>query len=310
MTSARRLYRLQLAFGSVGLGAATVGALAALGAVNLTMPSPQALAAACGRWVPALTIAEWLLLGLGVLAFAVGALGLRSLVCQLRRALRYRRDFAPRCGPVEVAGKQCWIVEDPEPQAFCSGLLCPRIYLSRGALELLPEDELEAVVAHEAYHAKRRDPLRFFVARTLADALFLLPALRRMSERYAALSEVAADQAAVQVTSGSSALASALLRFDEHAEDTPALVGISGERVDALAGEADAGRWQIPGRVLAASTGAIGVFLATGLIVHRSSEATISLPLLAAQSCMLLMAAAPVAAALLAISLVRRVSRA
>src|SRR5207253_8175890 len=101
----------------------------------------------------------------------------RSLVCQLRRRTRYRRYLGLRSRPLEVGGRQCRIIEDPEPQAFCSGLLCPRVYLSSGALELLEDDELQAVVAHEAYHAKRRYPLRFFVARTFADALFFLPAL-------------------------------------------------------------------------------------------------------------------------------------
>ena len=310
MKTARRLYRLQLAFASLGLAAAFVSAFTVLGGVSLAMPSPGALAAACTRWVPAVTIVQALLLGLGALALAVVVLGVRSLARQLRRGWRNLRCFKRGSRPVEIAGKRCWVVDDPEPQAFCTGLLCPRVYLSSGALELLQEDELQAVVAHEAYHAERRDPLRFLVAGTLADALFFLPALRRMSERYAALAEVAADQAAVQATFGSAALASALLRFGEHSVDTPALVGISCERVDALAGDDDAGRWQIPSRFLAASAGAAGAFLAIAVVAHGTSEATISLPLLAAQSCMLVRAAAPVAAALLAISLVRRVSRA
>ena len=53
-----------------------------------------------------------------------------------------------------------------------------------GALERLGEDELAAVVAHEAHHAARRDPLRILVARAIGDA-YSLGALPRREQALA-----------------------------------------------------------------------------------------------------------------------------
>ncbi len=177
------------------------------------------------------------------------------------------------------------------PQAFCAGLLRPRIYLSDATIALLSAEELAAVLAHEAHHARYRDPLRIFFARTLSDALFFLPVLRRLAERYAALAELAADAAAVrQNHSDPAPLASALLAFDRAAD--PAVVGIAPERVDHLLGERP--RWQLPLALLAWAVVVVGALV---IIALRTAEATvhstIDLPLLASELCMVMMAAVP-----------------
>jgi len=191
-------------------------------------------------------MAQFLALALAMLALVVLVAGARSLTRQLRDSRRYLCALALGDDQLQIDGERCRLIEDPEPCAFCAGYLRPRIYVSTGTLDLLPAVELRAVVAHEKHHAQRRDPLRLLVARVLADALFFLPALRRMSDRYTALSELAADQAAVKASCGRTALASALLRFGEHGAQPAASFGISPERVDWLAGDAAASRWQIP----------------------------------------------------------------
>src|SRR4051794_1375953 len=52
---------------------------------------------------------------------------------------------------------------------------------------------LGAVLAHEEHHRTRRDPLRILVITCLADALFFLPAVARLRDRYVALVELRAD---------------------------------------------------------------------------------------------------------------------
>ena len=195
------------------------------------------------------------------------------------------------------------VVESRTTLAFCAGYLRPRIYLSTGSLQLLPQDELRAVVAHEAYHAKRFEPLRLLVARVLADALFFIPALSVMSQRYASLCELAADRAAVEKGSNSSVLARAMLRFEEDAPG-PA-VGISPERVDSLLGEAGADRWKLAPRHIAASVGA-GTVLLLGLMTQSANAGAIDLGLVVAQSCMLMMIVVPIALAFSTVALVRR----
>jgi Zn-dependent protease with chaperone function len=68
--------------------------------------------------------------------------------------------------------------------------LRPRIYVSSGTTALLSGAQLDAVLAHEAHHARRRDPLRMLVARTLAESAFFVPVLHRSRERYAALADM------------------------------------------------------------------------------------------------------------------------
>jgi hypothetical protein len=128
------------------------------------------------------------------------------------------------------------VIRDPRPQAFCAGYLRPVVYVLRRTVELLSDVELDAVLAHERHHRRVRDPLRIACGGVLGEALFFLPALRPLCDRYADVAELNADRAAVHASAGREApLASALLVFDESA---PAGVsGISPERVDSLLGQ-------------------------------------------------------------------------
>ena len=42
----------------------------------------------------------------------------------------------------------------PRPEAFCAGLFRPRVYVTSGAVELLDDAGLDAVLAHERQHAQ------------------------------------------------------------------------------------------------------------------------------------------------------------
>ena len=87
-------------------------------------------------------------------------------------------------------------------------------------------------MAHESHHRRRHDPLRLLLARTVADAFRPLPPLAALAERHRALTELAADAAAVRALGDVRPLASALVRFDEmHAR---AGGGVAPERVDQL----------------------------------------------------------------------------
>jgi len=101
-------------------------------------------------------------------------------------------------------------VDDAEAYSFAYGLRTPRVVVSRGLADRLGLDELQAVLAHEAYHVKSRDPLKIVITRAMAPAMFFLPVLRPLHERYAVGRELAADRRAIRA-SGTSALARALL---------------------------------------------------------------------------------------------------
>lgn len=110
------------------------------------------------------------LAGLGLLmAGAATWAVVRELVADrsFRRALGARSRL-----PLQ----QAWVISEDRPQAFCAGLLRPRVYVSTGALELLDDPAVAAVLAHERHHARRHDPLRLACGRVLAGGLFFVPA--------------------------------------------------------------------------------------------------------------------------------------
>jgi hypothetical protein len=209
------------------------------------------------------------------------------------RQVRGKRRFLARLRIVrvaDVAGVRVAVFESARPQAFCAGFLRPRIYLSTAAAAL-PGEHLEAIVAHERHHRRRRDPLRLLVARTLSEALFFMPAVRRLTERYGALAELAADEAAVREHDRST-LAAALLSFGE-ARNPAVVVGVAPERIDHLLGRPP--RWELPVSLLVGSAVAIGGLVGAAMTARAlTSAAEVNLPLLVAQSCMLVMLALPI----------------
>lgn len=289
MSKRHAVLGLHAAIALAGIAATTLALLVAVRTVSLSGPGAAQLLRACGSFVlPQLTIAGVLALALGSVAFAVLGLAARSALRQLRASRRFTGGLRV-CG--HVPNRKAVLFDDERPLAFCAGLVAPRVYVSSGALDALTDDELAAVLAHEAHHARYRDPLRIFFARILSDCLFFLPVLRRLSDRYAALAELAADAAAVRHQHGDPRpLAGALLAFDERASS--AVVAIAPERVDHLLGERT--RWELPIALLAWAVVAV---LAIGVVALRTAQAgdsaMVSLPLVAAQLCMVVMAALP-----------------
>jgi hypothetical protein len=280
---------LALAVALLGMAATVAAGAVAVTRVDFAAPSVAELMAACQRWVfPHLTTASVLILAVGSVSLAAIALCARSAGRQLLAARRFERRLPVTGDLVGVPGGR--VIADGAPHAFCVGWLHPRIYISQGALEVLDEAERGAVIAHERHHARRRDPLRLLLARSLGEGLFFLPVLRRLAERYAALAELAADDAAVRASLGPQPLAAALLAFDTH--PSPVVVGIAPERVDSLLGQR--ARFELPVLLLAGGLATIAVLVGvTVSMAGATGHATVQLPVLATQACMLAMAAVP-----------------
>lgn len=127
----------------------------------------------------------------------------------------------------------------PSP-AFTVGWFKPLVYVDAQLATLLSTDELEAVLAHEAAHVRRRDPLQLSALRFLACTLFWLTAVRRLVDDLADEAEVAADDAAVR--GRPLALASALLALAQWRARRPVGIGFGDRdmldrRVRRLAGD-------------------------------------------------------------------------
>ena len=154
-----------------------------------------------------------------VVTIVVGvALAIRSLRRQLAatRAFeaRVRRDRIDPAADVLDAAQRLRIrrvdfVDDDRVYSFTYGLTAPRVVVSRGLVRRTDTEQLQAVLAHERYHVRNLDPLKMLVARVLRSALFFLPTLRILHDRYFAGRELAADRAAYRAC-GREPLAAAL----------------------------------------------------------------------------------------------------
>ncbi|MGH3029350.1 MAG: M56 family metallopeptidase [Gaiellaceae bacterium] len=291
MRGAPRLYRLSLLLSGLGLVVVALSLAATLNKLRLDLGSLDTVVAACRSVLPALGLGGWLQLALALLATATLVLGARSLTRQLRATRRYLGGLQWTGETAIVAGTPCLVTAERSPLALCAGYVSPRIYVSQGALDALAPQELRAVVAHELHHRERRDPLRILVARVLADALFFLPVLKRIADRYATLVELAADEASVRALGERRTLARALLKFGDLGAPNVAVARIAPERVDHLSGDRDAARWRLSPALLAASVLAVGGLLAAvAIILAAPGAGSLNLALALAQSCVLLIA--------------------
>ena len=86
------------------------------------------------------------------------------------------------------------------------------------------------MIAHERHHARRRDGLRRALADAVAAGLLLLPGTDDARERYAAVLELEADDAAARTPARRRGLATAMLQLDAPG------TGVHTTRVDRLLG--------------------------------------------------------------------------
>jgi hypothetical protein len=225
---------------------------------------------------------------------SVGLVALALALRSVSRQLRAQRGLARRLGGccVRRAGA-VRVIADDRPTAMCAGLLHPRIYVTTAALERLAPHELAAVLAHEAHHLRRRDPLRLAVAQVLADALVFVPVVRRLARHHALLTEIDADAAAVRAADGdASGLAGGMLRLA--GGDLPdGAIRIEPQRVDSLVG-------RLPDRLLPLLFGLAvlaGLVLAMLVVMlagrTAAGEATLALPGLSRQPCVVALALVP-----------------
>ncbi len=96
---------------------------------------------------------------------------------------------------------------------FCACFTSPRIYVSRAVVESLTDVELEALLLHEKYHWKNHDPLRILLGRLTVSALFFMPVLRDLFQRYLIRMEISADQFAIRCQNNRRGIVGALQKL-------------------------------------------------------------------------------------------------
>jgi Zn-dependent protease with chaperone function len=200
----------RLVSGSLAVGAAALG-------ISLLLIAAPTLLAAAG--LP--RVAAWCLRMLGGLAPggpAVGwtAAGVAVLVAVLgwgavRRTTRVRRavhESGFLSEATRLRGVEVLLLPATEPVAMT---VAGRVAVSRGLVEALSADQLEAVLRHEEAHVRHRHHRWLLLGRALGGALAWLPFLRRSLEVHALALERWADEEAAPTPGGRRALREALL---------------------------------------------------------------------------------------------------
>jgi hypothetical protein len=173
--------------------------------------------------------ADLVALPLLVLATVGIGLGLSSLFRQLYATLRLIRSLLARrvALPARVRDAahglgidgRIDVVLDRRPFSFCYWFARPRICLSTRLVSRLDDEELRAVLFHERYHLRHRDPLRLVIARYFAAGLYVVPVVEDLVEHFVLEKELEADQDAVAAMGTVIPLARALDRLLPDADD-------------------------------------------------------------------------------------------
>lgn len=181
------------------------------------------------------SVAGWgLLVAIGLLALQPLVRAGRSLMAA-HRAVAPLLDQARSDAQLGVAWVRCSL-----PVALTVGLLRPRVLVSEALRTELSQPLLDAVIAHERAHERKRD----VATRALASLLvrFHLPHLREvLLEDLVVATELAADAAAAEAVGSPLCVADAILAV-EHLADTAPPRGLAlafgeasvGARIEAL----------------------------------------------------------------------------
>ncbi len=137
-------------------------ALAVTGGVIALQAVYQAGMALCPRMTMTACLAAAILvvLGASVIAMAARAAWLGAAAARAVAALPSAAPPEALAGAARRAGiRRIRCLAGSGATAFCAGLLAPRVYITAAAVTTLGPGALDAVLVHEAAHARRRDPL-------------------------------------------------------------------------------------------------------------------------------------------------------
>ncbi|CAM4382862.1 M56 family metallopeptidase [Paenibacillus tarimensis] len=121
----------------------------------------------------------------------------------------------------KLLGYPVMIIPSGKLSAFAAGWLRPRIVVTTGLLSLFDSEELKAILLHEQYHCRQRDPLRLYIVKVLGKSLRFVPVLRGLVDYYIIWDELCADRYVIRNMRTSEGLAGVLLKWSAARRSAP-----------------------------------------------------------------------------------------
>lgn len=163
---------------------------------------------------------EWGLLAAAGLV--VGAVALRVLRAQVSTWRAVSALLRVAGDDVHAGG----LVASAEPLSVTAGLVWPLVLISTGLRNRLAPRHVEAVLAHERAHARRRDPLRL-IAVALLGAAYATRTRKLLLSDAALACEQAADEDAAQAVGDRTAVAEAIVAVERVLGDRNHHIGLA-----------------------------------------------------------------------------------
>ena len=186
--------------------------IALLNLQNWLGPEPSLSHVGWVTLIAVMAITTLLLIGLGLAALFRGP-GARAFLPAASRQLPNSLQTALCARSERVKpGVDVLALDDPEPIAFTSGFRRQTVLLSVGLCDILDQEELQAVLAHEIAHARRRDNRLSWLLFGLRLLSFYSPVALLVSHQMGHDVERLCDADAASSTGNPLALASALIK--------------------------------------------------------------------------------------------------
>lgn len=212
----------------------SIGAIALLSASGFSGPQllPGRVGEVCQRCLeaasplPAASGVDTAVPGLVLLMVPTVLLGavivslLRTRVRSLVAARRTCRDLKGSAQKTTLLGQPVTLLDAPEKIAFALPRRNCGIAISQGLVDELTEQELQAVLAHEAAHLDQRHHMIAGLVEGATRPLLWVPLVRAVADAVPHYLEMAADNHASR-QAGTPALASALLKLGEENSVAP-----------------------------------------------------------------------------------------
>jgi len=172
-------------------------------------------------------------LAAAVLLIASGGRGFTAWLRAWRRTRVWMRTAEPltlassRLGAGSASARHAipaFAIDAETPIMALVGVVRPRLFVARGLLGALTEEELEASVAHEIGHSRAWDNLKRLAMRAAPDLLAPTAVARTIERQWASAAEHVADRMSGDATPATRcALASALVKVARLTPPSPVL---------------------------------------------------------------------------------------